>query len=190
MKTAAKLRYAALERFAAQGYAATTLKEIASDCGIKKPSIYAHFTSKEHLFKHLVQTSVYGEMDFVRDRLQRPLPATEALRGLLESIPSRFRQSAALRFWIQALYVPPPALAPEIRTYAGMFYSGLHSVIAGTLENGFRDGAARNEKREMMATAYLGILKGLYGGLLQKQGEESEKTAEALWAIYRRAMEL
>lgn len=187
MKTAARIQNAALTRFAAQGYAATTLKEIASDCGIKKPSIYAHFASKEHLFKHLVRASVYGEMDYVRERLQQPIPAAEALRSLLESVPARFRQSAALRFWVQALYAPPPALASEIRAYAGMYYSGLYSVVAITLENGTQ---ARDRKQDMLATAYLGILQGLYGGLLRKQGEvEPEKTADALWTVYRRAME-
>ena len=41
---------AAAERLVAQGYTATTLREIAADVGIKAGSIYHHFDSKEDLF--------------------------------------------------------------------------------------------------------------------------------------------
>ena len=41
---------AAAERLVAQGYTATTLREIAADIGIKAGSIYHHFESKEDLF--------------------------------------------------------------------------------------------------------------------------------------------
>ena len=41
---------AAAERLVAQGYTATTLREIDADVGIKAGSIYHHFDSKEDLF--------------------------------------------------------------------------------------------------------------------------------------------
>lgn len=41
---------AAAERFVSQGYAATTVRQIATDSGIKAASIYHHFASKEELF--------------------------------------------------------------------------------------------------------------------------------------------
>ncbi len=42
---------AALELFAAQGYAATSLRQIAQAVGIKESAIYAHFASKEAVFR-------------------------------------------------------------------------------------------------------------------------------------------
>ena len=42
---------AAAERFVAQGYAATTLRQIAADVGIKAGSIYHHFPSKDALIE-------------------------------------------------------------------------------------------------------------------------------------------
>ena len=41
---------AAAELFVAQGYAGTTLRQIAAQAGIKAGSIYHHFASKEELF--------------------------------------------------------------------------------------------------------------------------------------------
>jgi AcrR family transcriptional regulator len=49
---------AALERFAAQGYAATSLRQIAQAVGIKESAIYAHFASKEAVFRILCEQMV------------------------------------------------------------------------------------------------------------------------------------
>jgi len=49
---------AALERFAAQGYAAASLRQIAQAVGIKESAIYAHFESKEAVFRTLCEQMV------------------------------------------------------------------------------------------------------------------------------------
>ena len=60
---------AAAERLVAQGYTATTLREIAADIGIKAGSIYHHFESKEDLFIEVfsrgieVMVDAFGDVD-------------------------------------------------------------------------------------------------------------------------------
>ena len=49
---------AAAERFVVQGYAATTLRQIAGDVGIKAGSIYHHFDSKDELFAAVLQQGI------------------------------------------------------------------------------------------------------------------------------------
>ena len=47
--TRARLLAAALERFAKNGFAETTMRDLGADVGIKAPAIYSHFKSKEEI---------------------------------------------------------------------------------------------------------------------------------------------
>ncbi|MBC8830133.1 helix-turn-helix transcriptional regulator, partial [Escherichia coli] len=49
------IKEVALTLFAEKGYDGTALSEIAKAVGIKTPSLYAHFASKEALFLEVYQ---------------------------------------------------------------------------------------------------------------------------------------
>ena len=57
LSTRERLLYAALDLFSINGYAATTVDEIAESVGIKGPSIYKYFKGKEALFHELAELS-------------------------------------------------------------------------------------------------------------------------------------
>lgn len=53
----------AARRFVAQGFAATTVRQIAQDSGIKAASIYHHFASKEDLFVAVLEQGIQVMVD-------------------------------------------------------------------------------------------------------------------------------
>jgi AcrR family transcriptional regulator len=53
-ETRRRLLDAALELFAAQGFDATTVRQIAEAVGVRDPAIYAHFASKQALYDALL----------------------------------------------------------------------------------------------------------------------------------------
>ncbi|REE91404.1 TetR family transcriptional regulator [Paenibacillus taihuensis] len=59
--TANRLKQAALTLFAESGYEGVSLSEIAKSVGIKTPSIYAHFESKEQLLLELIDDAIREE---------------------------------------------------------------------------------------------------------------------------------
>src|SRR5665213_4554440 len=49
---------AALDEFAARGFAATRLDDVAQRAGVAKGTIYLHFADKETLFQELIRTAL------------------------------------------------------------------------------------------------------------------------------------
>ncbi|MHA7776241.1 TetR/AcrR family transcriptional regulator [Roseibium sp. M-1] len=53
-ETAERVRKAALKRFAASGYAAVSMREIAADVGVQPGALYNHFPTKQDILKDLM----------------------------------------------------------------------------------------------------------------------------------------
>jgi AcrR family transcriptional regulator len=80
-----QVRTAALELFAAHGYQATTIDEIGERVGIKGPSVYKHFRSKQDLLVDIMvetidaliaaQRAAIRSGSDVRDQLRRAVEA-------------------------------------------------------------------------------------------------------------------
>ncbi len=86
---------AAEERFAAQGFAPTTIKQIAGDAGVNSALLYYYFADKEALYAEVVlrlMSRVAGEMTDVLASATSPEAAIEAFAlhhsALLERHPN------------------------------------------------------------------------------------------------------
>lgn len=77
---------AARRRFLAQGYAATTIAEIARDAAVSVETVYKAFTTKAGVLKALFDVSVAGDDEPIpmaqRDVIQKVRDAPEAARKL------------------------------------------------------------------------------------------------------------
>lgn len=77
---------AARQRFLAQGYAATTVAEIARDAGVSVETVYKTFATKAGVLKALFDVSVAGDDDPIpmaqRDVIQQVRNAPDAARKI------------------------------------------------------------------------------------------------------------
>jgi AcrR family transcriptional regulator len=79
----AQILGAAFEEFAARGYAATRLDDVAKQAGIAKGTIYLYFRDKEQLFRAAVRSLIQKRLDVVVETLSGPA------EGLLRELLSR-----------------------------------------------------------------------------------------------------
>ena len=77
---------AALEEFAARGFAAARLEDVAARAGVGKGTIYLHFRDKEALFQELVTTML---VPFIAN-LEAPPPAGAPIRMVIEHLIDLF----------------------------------------------------------------------------------------------------
>src|ERR1700728_5431810 len=62
---------AAFVEFSRNGYATTTLDQIAERAGVTKGTIYVYFENKEHLFISMVRELMKATLDTVQDMFER-----------------------------------------------------------------------------------------------------------------------
>lgn len=174
------LQIHALRRFAEQGFTATRLSHIAADTGIKPPSIYAHFKSKEELFLSLLPPSVEHELHLTRQALSPAHRDKTALYEFLRDIGERFASTHHLRFLIQVSYLPPANLLPAINGIIDPFSRRQRRVVSEC----FADMPAGRLSPDILTTAYLGLVDSLQAAILYMGKDDFECRLEALWAIF------
>lgn len=187
--TAKKIKTAALLRFASQGYDGASLAEIAGDVGIRTPSIYAHFQSKEALFWTLMQDAADQELTKVRQEILHREPIAASMSQYLHETIERFERDPRLRFWLRSIYLPPAKLSEAISAYDKQFSIALHEVIASVLRQ--PELCAKNPAlpHDTLALAFIGILRGLHANLLHcGNAGDSAKILDAMWTVYERAL--
>jgi AcrR family transcriptional regulator len=73
---------AAFEEFAAKGYAATRLEDVASRARVSKGLPYLYFKTKEELFKAVIRGVITSHFDLIREQMERTdLPVEAFLKG-------------------------------------------------------------------------------------------------------------
>lgn len=81
--TRARLLAAALERFAKNGFADTTMRDLGADVGVKAPAIYSHFSSKEEILGLALVWSMDDFNETVLPPGEEGLDAIERLQLIL-----------------------------------------------------------------------------------------------------------
>lgn len=88
-ETRARILAVALKLFAEQGYAGTSIRDIAQALGVTKAALYYHFDSKEEIL-HALTEPVITELRGLAERASAdPAPAPERLLEAMVDILSR-----------------------------------------------------------------------------------------------------
>ena len=92
---------AAFEVFAAHGYEATRIDEVARQAGIAKGTIYLYFRDKEQLFRAVVRSLVQKRFDAIAGSFQGT--AEQLLRELLSRMYSQVVRNEKVRSIVRLL---------------------------------------------------------------------------------------
>lgn len=166
-----KILQAALVRFAQQGYDNTSLSQIAEDVDIRKPSLYAHFHSKQHIFITLHKEAYQREKDFILSLHNSGMNAIKNLKTYLLAIPERYEKDPYFLFWLRTLYFPPLNAGEDIRfydrEYSQLIDDSLDEILKSRLD-GIQCRLAPAAAKNMLIC----ILRGLHSELLYRGIDE------------------
>ncbi|HUI96970.1 MAG TPA: TetR/AcrR family transcriptional regulator [Xanthobacteraceae bacterium] len=133
---------AAFTEFARNGYAATTLDQIAERAGVTKGTIYVYFENKEHLFISMVRELTKATLDTVHGMFERHEGSTASLlRALFGFIYQHIVEDRRRREVARMLI----AEAGRFPALADRYYEEIHRPCLAMLERVIRRGIDRGE---------------------------------------------
>ena len=182
MLTKDKIINEALHLFFEKGYKGTSLRDIAEAVGIKKPSLYAHFESREALGRAVLETLLHHELDESLFRLE-PRAFLEAFllhgAGPREEILTRLHTGESLITELLHYF-------PEYRQRSHSFQVELHERIVEYFTLQIEEGKIRKGcNPEVIAWQIIALPHGLVlnqmGGLPFDTAPILKDIAEEMW---------
>ena len=190
--TKQKILDKALELFAAQGYDAVSVGQIAEAVGIKAPSLYNHFPSKQAIFDALVaSTAARYEADTDRidihvQNAQQDIPVfTEiSAEGLFEKVRQIFEYSlhdpVISRF--RRMMTIEQFRSPELAAlYSRRYVERILNYHAGIFRALIAAGELRADDPDALAMLYVAPVLTLIG-VCDRQPEREDECLEKLRA--------
>lgn len=178
--SAEKICGVAVEQFAESGYDAASLNDIAVAVGMRKPSLYAHFSSKDDLFEAVFERALEAERLYVEGcfAADKGLPGALYARCLSE----RYLESAHLRFLLRAAFFPPVELRSMISAGFEGYLERMGEVFGKALQRQLPK--LDDERQELFVDAYLGVVDSLIVELIYAGQAAYERRLRAMWTMF------
>jgi AcrR family transcriptional regulator len=177
------IQVAALGLFARNSYEGVSMSAISEAAGVKKPTIYSHFTGKSGLYLSLIGPCIRIESARLKETLEGEGGVMERLRAYFDGYCERFCSDPPyLRFLTRALRLPPP----ELREMTARISEEHFSVMEETLAAFMAPLEPGKMSAEKLAKAFLGILDGVQLALVGGCDGPGLKAAD-LWPLFEEA---
>ena len=134
---------AAFEAFAANGYSATKVEDVAKRAGVSKGLLYLYYKTKEELFKAVIRNVVVRRIDLLIAVLDDPdQSAEDFIRGPMLSLLKQMPGSP-IAVVIRLLISEAPKHPDLVDFYWDNVASRGLGALQGLLERGVRNGEFR-----------------------------------------------
>ncbi|MCD1261663.1 TetR/AcrR family transcriptional regulator [Paenibacillus athensensis] len=190
--TSDKIREVALRHFARGGYEGASLADIAAEVGIKKQSLYNHFTGKDEMFLVVFRDVAAREMLFVEAYLERSrsLALESLLYGFLDGYRQRYEREDDTKFFLRMAFFPPAHLHREIVDYCNHHLDRLGVLLEPFFAAAASSGQMhRDVSAQRAAAAFTAVLDGMFVEMLYGGQERSLRRLDASWYVYWRGVQ-
>ena len=191
MSTKEKILTVSKAHFASNGYEGTTMAMIAKAVGIRKPSLYSHYSSKADIFKDVLQLEFETYLSSVKETLSnKNQSAVERMSALFKDhLPGDEKKEMDNEFYYRFIKYPPV----EIETYTLSRYreteAALYEMFDSVVKEGKEEGEidASLSCHQIYDTYFIMIdgidtMKGLYSF------EDAKISSENVWQVFYRGI--
>ncbi|WP_077720236.1 TetR/AcrR family transcriptional regulator [Novibacillus thermophilus] len=185
--TRQNIKQAALNLLAAHGYEKTTLSAIAKEVGIKAPSIYSFFESKEALF-----VEIYRDLlDEHFMQLKQLITSNEGkapekrLKHLLKGILSyHVHHPKESRVLLQLLLFPPEFMQDEIERLFIEKEEMQRKLLMEIFTDAMNENVVRKQAMDDLIASFFCLMDGLFLELFYYGEDVLMGKLEQIWQVY------
>jgi Transcriptional regulator len=183
MSTRKAIIEAAARLFAEKGYEGMTMKEIAREVGIKAPSLYAFYESKEDILLHIYRNVMTEHFQLTASGLGNPdRPVKTQLYELLRAIMVyQLQERLPIRIFLRLLLFPPAVFQIDLKSEFLKLEEGEKELFIRLFRRGMDNGEIRETDCDALAQLLLCILDGLFWEIQRFDEETFWKRFQAVW---------
>ena len=138
---------AAFTEFSRNGYATTTLDQIAERAGVTKGTIYVYFDNKEHLFISMVRELMKVTLDAVQEMFERHEGSTaDLLRAQFSFIYRNIVEDRRRREVVRMLIAEAPRFPALTDRYHEEIHRPCMELFKQTIQRGMDRGEIRTHR--------------------------------------------
>jgi len=181
-RTAADLRRAALRLFAAHGYAAVSMRQIAAAVGVRAGALYLYTPDKQALLADIMTEHME---DLLAAWADHPKPEPPTPPGMFEAfVRFHIRHHLSRGAEVFISYMELRSLVPENFARVETLRRSYEAVLTEIIAAGVEDGAFRVGDAKLATFALIAMLTGVNtwyrpGGRLSAEAIEEEYLAMA-----------
>ncbi|TMU86937.1 TetR/AcrR family transcriptional regulator [Bacillus sp. BHET2] len=180
------IKEASLDLFGQKGYEDTSLAEIAKVVGIKKPSIYNHFQSKEELFIEVMEDLIKAEVTAYKMTAktmvsQEPL---SNIKKLFDLFCHRLMTTKEAILWKRVTFFPPELFKDLIQRQFIHFEQVTSSILASVYEEGANQHLFHEINQDEFIASFLCLVDGVFLEHHYYTEEIFQQRIESAWKVY------
>ncbi len=183
------LKMAALALFVKDGYEGARLVDIAKAVNIKTPSIYFHFTSKEHLFTELfddIRDKKFANIAKLHEKLLELTSSRDRLFCIYTDFSNRgYEDNEEVIYWKRCALFPPSFLKEKIHqdliAYQHKFVDELRRPI---IIEGIKAKEIKDIDVEKCIVAFLSMIQGMFSEFRYSELEAYKTKIALLWEYF------
>lgn len=174
----------ALSLFMTKGYEGASMSDLAAATGIKKASLYAHYSGKEEIFSAVFT----GVVEEYRETIQS-ITLKRADESALTRLERMFRaflrychNNERMYFWDRYFYFPPAFIQERMERETKETQGEFQQAIASAIADGIARGEIRPQPVESAALSYYYLMIGLSMSVKLYDREALERDISLAWA--------
>lgn len=184
--TANRIREIAFYYFSEYGYEGTSLAQLANEVGIKTPSLYAHFKSKEEIFFSCLEFALESDLQYFKEQLDfnNHEDIKQILYSFLIDYEERLKTKNDSMFCLRVLYSPPHEFKKQLILQTNERIAELGQLTHPLFERAKMKGELNAIKVEDAVEAYLCLFDGLIIEFLYAGSERFQYRLKSSWNVF------